>query len=82
MSLFALSTNIFTNALPAFLANPAVFEILSYPKKAILCFAHQYNTFDKRRLLVKPNPNYVKPTNLKPSTFIKNKELLKFYAAI
>ena len=65
-----------------FLKNYTVPLVQLDPKKAILCFAHQYNTFDKRRLLVKPNPNYVKPTNLKPSTFIKNKELLKFYAAI
>ena len=65
-----------------FLKNYTVPLVQLDPKKAILCFAHQYNTFDKRRLLVKPNPNYVKPTNLKPSTFIKNKDLLKFYAAI
>tara|TARA_X000000368_G_scaffold415912_1_gene408650 strand:+ start:1038 stop:1775 length:738 start_codon:yes stop_codon:yes gene_type:complete len=52
------------------------------PRKSILCFAHQYNTFDKRKLLKNMNPNYVRSTNLKPSSFIKEKDLLKFYATI
>jgi glycosyltransferase involved in cell wall biosynthesis len=52
------------------------------PRKSILCFAHQFNTFDKRKLLVNANPNYVRPTSLKPSSFIKDKKLLKFYASI
>ena len=52
------------------------------PRKSILCFAHQYNTFDKRKLLVNMNPNFVRPTSLKPSSFIKDKSLLKFYASI
>ena len=33
------------------------------PMKAILVFAHQYNTFDKRRLLKNPNPNFVRVQN-------------------
>lgn len=52
------------------------------PDKAILVFAHQYNTFDKRKLLETPNPNYVKETKMKPSVFIKDKELLNFYCKI
>ena len=50
--------------------------------KAILVFAHQYNTFDKRRLLVNPNPNYVRETKLKPKLFIRDKKLLEFYKQI
>ena len=52
------------------------------PRKSILCFAHQFNTFDKRKLLINANPNYVRETKLKPSAFIKDKELLLFYASI
>jgi len=52
------------------------------PRKSILCVAHQFNTFDKRKLLINANPNYVRETSLKPSSFIKDKELLKFYATI
>ena len=65
-----------------FLKNYTIPLIQLDPKKSILVFAHQYNTFDKRKLLKNPNPNYVRATNLKPSFFIKNKELLKFYATI
>jgi len=65
-----------------FLKNYTVPLLQLDPRKSILVFAHQYNTFDKRKLLINPNPNYVRPTNLKPSFFIKNKELLKFYATI
>jgi hypothetical protein len=47
--------------------------------KAILVFAHQFNTFDKRRLLVNPHPNFVRETKLLPKLFIRDKEMLKFY---
>ena len=47
--------------------------------KAILVFAHQYNTFDKRRLLVNPHPNFVRETKLKPKLFIRDKEMREFY---
>ena len=49
---------------------------------AILVFAHQYNTFDKRRLLKNPNPNYVRETKLLPKLFIRDKKLLEFYKKI
>jgi glycosyltransferase involved in cell wall biosynthesis len=49
------------------------------PKKSILCFAHAYNTFDKRKLLVNPNPNYVRVTQMKLKNFIKDKKIAKFY---
>ena len=65
-----------------FLKNYTVPLVQLDPMKSILCFAHQYNTFDKRKLLVNPNPNYVRPTGLKPSIFIRDKNLLKFYVTI
>jgi len=49
------------------------------PKKSILCFAHAYNTFDKRKLLVNSNPNYVRVTQMKLKNFIKDKKIAKFY---
>ena len=52
------------------------------PQKAILVFAHQYNTFDKRRLLLKAHPKFVRKTCLKPSFFIKDKKMLEFYTKI
>ena len=65
-----------------FLKNYTVPLIQLNPEKAILCFAHQYNTFDKRKLLLNPHPKFVRKTRLKPSYFIKDKELLEFYMKI
>ena len=49
------------------------------PMKAILVFAHQHNTFDKKRkLLVNANPSYVRPTRLLPKLFIRDKKLESF----
>ena len=50
--------------------------------KAILVFAHQFNTFDKRRLLVNPHPDFVRETSLKPKLFIKDKVMREFYMKI
>jgi len=66
----------------AFLKNYNIPLVQLNPDKAILFFAHQFNTFDKRKLLVNPHPDYVRVTNMKPSVFIKDKELLKFYTTI
>ena len=65
-----------------FLKNYSVPLVQLNPIKAILVFAHQYNTFDKRQLLVNPNPAFVRETKLKPQLFIRNKELLEFYKKI
>ena len=40
------------------------------------------NTFDKRKLLNKANPNFVRETKLKPKLFIRDKKLLEFYKQI
>ena len=65
-----------------FLKNYTIPFVQLNPEKTILVFAHQYNTFDKRKLLVNANPMYVKPTNMKPTAFIKDVDILKFYVKI
>ena len=62
-----------------FLKNYSVPLVQLDPMKAILVFAHQYNTFDKRRLLVNPHPNFVRETKLKPKLFIRDKEMREVY---
>ena len=72
----------------AFLKDYTVPLIQLNPDKAILVFAHKYNTFDKRRLIYDASGNqimenkYMRKTNMKPSVFIKDKQLLKFYTVI
>ena len=39
--------------------------------KTILCFSHEQNTFDKRKLLDNPHPDYVKESSKKVTDFIK-----------
>jgi len=62
-----------------FLKNYTIPFIQLNPLKSILCFAHDQNTFDKRRLLKNPNPDYVRETKMTPKNFIKNKDVAKFY---
>ena len=65
-----------------FLKNYQVPLVQLDPKKSILVFAHQYNTFDKRQLLVNANPNLVRETKLRPKQFIKDKKSLEFYKSV
>jgi len=62
-----------------FLKNYSIPFVQLNPMKTILCFAHDHNTFDKRRLLINPHPDYVRKTNLKATVFIKDKNMAKFY---
>tara|TARA_B100001057_G_scaffold499908_1_gene612458 strand:+ start:1023 stop:1766 length:744 start_codon:yes stop_codon:yes gene_type:complete len=62
-----------------FLKNYTIPFIQLDPRKSIICFAHDKNTFDKRKLLDNPHPDYVRKTKLKISDFIKDKALAKFY---
>ena len=62
-----------------FLKNYTIPFVQLDPKKSILCFAHAYNTFDKRRLLENPNPNFVRETKMKLKNFIKDKKIAAFY---
>ena len=47
-----------------FLKNYTIPFIQLNPMKTILCFAHDKNTFDKRRLLENPHPEYTKETKM------------------
>ena len=47
--------------------------------KTILVFAHDKNTFDKKKLLLNPHPKFVSATNMKTKTFIKDKTMREFY---
>ena len=62
-----------------FLKNYTIPFIQLNPMKSILCFAHDDNTFDKRRLLVNPHPDYVRETKLKTRAFIRDKKISSFY---
>jgi glycosyltransferase involved in cell wall biosynthesis len=66
----------------AFLKNYTIPFAQLDPKKCILVFAHQYNTFDKRKLLENPHPDYVKKTNMSPAIICRDLEMLKFYKSI
>ena len=62
-----------------FLKNYTIPFVQLDPRKCIICFAHDKNTFDKRKLLDNPHPDYVRKTKLKITNFIKDKALAKFY---
>ena len=52
------------------------------PKKTILVFSHEHNTFDKRKLLDNPHPQFVKESDKKVEDFVKESELIDFYMNI
>jgi len=52
------------------------------PKKVILVFSHEQNTFDKRKLLDGPNNIFVKESDKIIDDFIKEKDLKEFYLSI
>lgn len=52
------------------------------PMKTILCFSHEQNTFDKRKLLDNPHPDFVKESSKKVTDFIcleKEATIKKFF---
>ncbi len=49
------------------------------PKKSILVFSHEHNSFDKRKLLENPNPKVVNETELKVEDFIREQDLRDFF---
>ena len=63
----------------AFLKDYTIPFVQLDPLKSILCFSHQHNTFDKKKLLDMPNPQFSKPIELNAEDIIKDKELLNFY---
>lgn len=62
-----------------FLKNYTVPFVQLDPRKTILVFSHEHNTFDKRRLLVNPNTDIVKPSMVKVRDFIADKDIREFF---
>jgi glycosyltransferase involved in cell wall biosynthesis len=62
-----------------FLKNYTIPFIQLDPTKTILVITHPYNTFDKKKLLINPHPQYVRETILKVDDFIKTPDMRDFY---
>tara|TARA_R110002072_G_scaffold46924_3_gene129918 strand:+ start:1261 stop:2352 length:1092 start_codon:yes stop_codon:yes gene_type:complete len=63
----------------AFLKNYTVPFVQLEPKKVILVFSHNQNTFDKKKLLANGDNKFQKPCNRTVDEFIKEEELKDFY---
>ena len=63
----------------AFLKNYKIPFVQLDPLKVILVFSHEHNTFDKRKLLDMPHPDFCKPCDLTVDDFIKEPKLKNFY---
>ena len=48
-------------------------------RKTILVFAHNHNTFDKKKLLINPNSQFVKDSPYGVDDFIREGEQKQFY---
>ena len=55
----------------AFLKNYTIPFVQLDPMKAILVFSHEHNTFDKRRLLENPHPQFLKESTKTVENFIR-----------
>ncbi len=49
------------------------------PMQTILVFSHEHNTFDKRRLLENPHPQYVRESTRTVDDFVKDEKIKKFF---
>ena len=65
-----------------FLKNYTIPFVQLEPKKTILVFSHDHNTFDKKTLLNNQHPQYCKPSDKKVDDFIKEEYLKDFYMNI
>jgi len=66
----------------AFLKDYTIPFVQLDPMKTILVFSHEHNTFDKRKLLANPHPDFVKDTHKGVNDFIKlehEKPIKKFF---
>lgn len=61
----------------AFLKDYTIPFVQLDPMKSILVFSHEHNTFDKRKMLVNPHPDYLKESPKTVDMFIKNKSELR-----
>jgi len=66
----------------SFLKNYTIPFVQLEPKKTILCVSHEHNTFDKRKLLDNPHPQYCKESDKTVDNFIKDEGLKHFYMNI
>jgi glycosyltransferase involved in cell wall biosynthesis len=57
----------------AFLKDYTVPFVQLDPMKTILVFSHEHNTFDKRKMLENPHPDFLKDSPKTVNDFIKNK---------
>lgn len=58
----------------SFLKNYTIPFVQLDPMKTILVFSHNHNTFDKRKLLENPNPQFCKPSPKTVDMFIRTPE--------
>ena len=65
-----------------FLKNYSIPFVQLEPKKTILVFSHDHNTFDKKTLLDNQHPKYCKPSDKKVEDFIKEENLKNFYVNV
>lgn len=49
------------------------------PLKTILVFSHEHNTYDKRKLLENPHPDYVRTSDKTVDMFVKEADAKEFY---
>jgi glycosyltransferase involved in cell wall biosynthesis len=63
----------------AFLKNYTVPFVQLNPLKTILVFSHEHNTFDKRKLLENPHPQFVNESSKTVNMFIKDPDIIDFY---
>jgi len=57
----------------AFLKDYTIPFVQLDPMKSILVFSHEHNTFDKRKMLDNPHPDFLKDSTKTVNNFIKNK---------
>jgi len=58
----------------AFLKNYTVPFVQLDPLKTILVFSHEHNTFDKKKMLENPHPDFLKPSDKTIESFIRLKK--------
>lgn len=58
----------------SFLKNYTIPFVQLDPMKSILVFSHEHNTFDKRKLLENPHPQFLKESTKTIDMFIKNEK--------
>ena len=64
-----------------FLKNYTIPLVQLNPRKVMLCFSHDHNTFDKRVLLQNPERSIMQETDLTVHDFVQDDKLMKFYLA-